>query len=164
LPFDTQTCIDPLAVILEDESFFEGLRRIRGNSALGWRYLRDGQTVERFPNSLSIEVRAVPSYCPQRRAFPPWPLWNDKLVEFMGALRFKLQWLEGSKFTPAEIDSLRTSTFPAEGAAWPRWSYCVEIWSVGIPITDDLSVEVLSPDGQRLVRMIGGMDRADPFD
>jgi hypothetical protein len=162
LPFDSRTCIDPVGLILEDESF-QGLMRVRGPAEFTWRYLKNGGIVERFPNSLRVEIRAVPSYCDRRPLLPPWPMWSEKLVDFMGALRFKLEWMEGSKVIPAEIDSVRASSSSAEGITWPRWTYYLETWSVNVPITDDLSVELLSPEGQRLVRVIGGMDRAEPI-
>jgi hypothetical protein len=161
MPFDSSICVDPLGVILSHDSFFQGLLRVRGPAALEWQYLRNGQNVERFPESLSVEIVAIPSYCAQPRQLP---VWTDKLIEFMGALRFELQWVEGGKFTPGEIVLVRTSALPPEGMAWPRWRYDLQVKSVNVPIADDLSIEVYSPDGQRLVRVIGGMDRADPLD
>jgi hypothetical protein len=63
---------------------FQGLLRARGPAALEWQYRRNGQNVERFPESLSVEITAIPSYCAQPRQLP---VWTDKLIEFMGALR-----------------------------------------------------------------------------
>jgi len=158
-PIDGRLCVD-FSVVIAHSTFFEGLRRDRGPNS-EWRYSRAGRVVERFPDSLSVEIRAVPTYCADERT-PPF--WTSELVDFMRGLRFVFSWVETGQFRPAEIWSEERASLLPEGGAWALWRYCFDIGSVKVPISDDLSVEVCPPAGPRLVRVIGGMDRASPVD
>lgn len=163
---DSEVCIDPLAVLLAHETFFERLTRVRGPTDSEWRYFRDGARVDEFPESVLVEVFAVPSNCSERDRMNGHPIWNEELREFMGSLYFQFRWLKVDEATRAQIVSARTEELPWQpgvGHRAPQWRYYLEIESGKIPITDSLSVEIFSGDGRQLTRVISGMERASPW-
>ena len=158
-------CIDPLVVFLAHETFFERLIRVQDPSDFGWRYFRDGKAVEYFPESLSVEIYAVPIYCDERIRVFGFPDWGYELRDFMDYLRFEILWRKGTQEARAKIISTRTKQLLARqrGGPAPQWRYYLEIESANVPITASLSVEILSEDGRKLTRVISGMERASPW-
>jgi len=154
-------CI-PIAVTLESEAFFDGLERVRGPHELGSRYHKGATVVTEFPESLLVGVDVAPGMCElgEMGVGPHAPLvWDER---FMRSWRFRLTWVRGPQRTPVDIIStegwkpVRTMTGP------PHWIYYFLVRSKNIAITTSLELEVLSPEGQDLARLVGGMDRAIP--
>ena len=159
---NSSICIDPILVFLTHETFFDRLTRVRGLSDLEWRYIRDGKPVEEFPESLSLEICAVPSWC--SRGTLGYPDWNGKLWDFMDSLSFVFRWVKSADGTPAQVISMRTSALPEPGnGGAPQWRYYFQIEAGRVPITDSLSVQIFSGDGRELTRVVSGMERASPW-
>jgi len=157
----TRLCL-PIGVVLESGAFFDGLERVRGPRELEFHYRRGTAIVSEFPESLIVEVDVVPPACTlgEMGVGPHPPLvWDER---FMRSWRFRLTWVRGPQRTPVDIIStegwkpVRTMTGP------PHWIYYFLVRSKNIAITTSLELEVLSPEGQDLARLVGGMDRAIP--
>jgi len=162
--FDSST--DPrvcggAAVSLMSSDFFEGLVRVRDPLGMQFRYSKDSQPVEQFSDTIEAEIRVIMHDCadPFQRSIPP-----SRDDPFMSRLRFDFCWMRGGQATPAEtiLSERRPVPYPEDGSS-PQWRYYFRIRSQQIPITDSLSARVMSPDGKELVRIVSGMERADPL-
>jgi hypothetical protein len=146
-------------VLLMSTDFFNGLVRIRDPLEMSFRYSRNSQPVEQFPDTMEAEVRMVMHDCadPFQRSIAP--SMDDP---FMSRLSFEFCWMRGAQATPAETILIRRDPVPdPEDGSSPQWRYYFRMNSMQIPITDSLSVRVMSPDGMEVVRIVSGMDRAD---
>jgi hypothetical protein len=154
-------CI-PLGVVLESRDFFDGLQRVRSPLEMEFHYRKGSKPVEEFPESLLVQIRVVPAVCGlgEIGVGPHQPLvWDE---QFMRSWRFQLNWVVGARVNPVDIISTE-GWIPAQNTAGDdQWRYNFQIDSRKIPIASNLKLEVLSPDGQLLARLIGGMDRAIP--
>jgi len=153
----------PIGVVLESGDFFDGLERVRGPHELEFHYRKGTTLLSEFPEFLIVEVDVVPSSCEigELGVGPHPPLvWDER---FMRSWRFRLTWVRGAQRTPVDIIStegwkpLRVMPGPPH-----YWTYYFVVRSKSIAITTSLELEVLSPEGQHLARLVGGMDRAFP--
>ena len=152
----------PIGVALESGDFFYGLERLRGPHELEFHYRKGTTVVSEFPEFLIVEVRAVPSNCELGElgvGLHSALVWDER---FMRSWRFRLTWVNGAQERPVDVISTEAWKPLRMMAGPPHWNYCLLVRSKSIPITADLKLEVLSPEGQRLARLIGGMDRAVP--
>jgi hypothetical protein len=186
LSFGAKRLCIPIAVYLRSVDFFDGLQRVRNPLEFEFHYFRGSVPVREFPESLIVEISVTPSICRlgdlTGRPNPPF-LWDE---QFMRSWRLRLSWVRGPQVTPVEIISsgkefgssvpLRMlpwgvpfSTALAEGGwvptrgEWDRilgWSYYFWVKSRGIPISEDLKLEVVTPDGEVVARLFGSLDRA----
>lgn len=154
-------CI-PIGLVLASGDFFDGLQRIRGPLEFEFQYRKAAAVVREFPESLLIQVRVAPSVCGLGemgvgRNAPL--LWDE---QFMRSWRFQLNWVSGARVRPVDVVSSE-GWIPVQVMVGPQqWKYNFWVRSANVPITESLRLELLSPEGQHLAQLVGGMDRADP--
>jgi hypothetical protein len=186
LSFGPKRLCIPIAVFLWSVDFFDGLRRVRNPLEFEFHYFKGSVPVREFPEFLIVEISLTPSSCRLGELVdhphPPF-LWDE---QFMRSWRLRLSWVRGSQVMPVEIISsgkefgssvpLRMlpwgvpfSTALAEGGWVPTrdvlgrvlgWSYYFWVKSKGIPISDTLKLELVTPDGDVVARLLGSLDRA----
>jgi hypothetical protein len=152
----------PIGVALESGDFFDGLERVRRPHELEFHYHKGTTVLTEFPEFLIVEVRVVPGTCKlgEMGVGPHPPLvWDER---FMRSWRFQLTWVRGAQRMPVDVTSTEGWKPVRMMAGPPHWTYYFLVRSKSIGITTSLELEVLSPEGQRLARLVGGMDRAIP--
>lgn len=77
------------------------------------------------------------------------------------ALKFKATWSNRSRSLPAQGTVLNAVQHPpepfCEDKCSPFWSYALRIESAGVPLTDDLIIEVTSGNGVHVATLRGGL-------
>lgn len=139
---------------LESGDFFEGLE-VRTTQA-GLQFRKGRQAVELFPREVTVNVQVLTSRC----VGPPdphqlQPNFNlDK--KFISSLQFEGFWQRGLERREADLGLFSSGVarrdrfenhFGVTG-----WDYVLRIRCPSVPLTDSLTVEILSSDGERLGR------------
>jgi len=159
LPSDKTICVG-LGVSLQSGDFFEGL--MRTSSPSGVQFYKAGALVDKFPDALSLEIQAVAFWCdlvPFSVPFSaPAPALDDA---FMRSLRFEVASKRGLEVVPAEQVSRSVFRIPFTGPfrrfGPGGWVYEIEIRFKQVPLTDYVTLSVLSQDGKLLSRITRGL-------
>jgi hypothetical protein len=163
-PGSDRTVCAEMNVTLVDKDFFGGLVRVRKSpqgAFAQFKYYKGGHAVEWFPDAMMLEIRIVSFHC--RGNIPGIFITPSPSDRAMARLRFEFSWVDGTAATTARIvwSARRAVPLPADGS-YPQWRYDFRVISKRIPITAALAVQVISPEGRRLIRVVAGLDRSVP--
>jgi hypothetical protein len=146
-----------LEVSITSGEFFKGLVRTAGPS--GVQFLKDGKQVSYFPKKLDVRIEAAAFGGGPSRT--PWQLGPALDTDFVRSLRFSIATKQGLQEVPAQVISSRAYEVPFRERGPDRWEYELVVRLNHAPLTDLLTVVVLSDDGKMLARFTGGLGR--PF-
>lgn len=114
------------------------------------QFVKNGEEVKVFPERLVIGVVAVVTHIPTKRTGPVVSKPSD---EFMRSLKFEAHWKTGLQMRLAKELTLERVSTPYSGYHSTSWSYTLTLKDVDVPLTDHLILDVLSPEGKRVVRL-----------
>jgi len=131
--------------------FFDDLTRTDAPGALEFR--RKGKHVPAYSGSLILEVAPRVTRAMSDTRWDPWPwqplVGNERLPEWLLALRFRIKWVDSESRELGEVPSeLRQEPWP-ELSTPEKW-YRLEIPAQDVPLTDNLEIHILSAAGNQL--------------
>jgi hypothetical protein len=144
-------CID-FSDLVKSADFFDGLER--KDSPEGPAFYKGSTRITQFPDEITIYVVAQTRDCKAEWSFPWPPVITDQETKFMNALHFQTKWKRGMDERPA--DSSFTVRGP-ESVIWPEydppsWNFTLNLKSRGVPLTDQLVIEIYARDRRAIVR------------
>jgi hypothetical protein len=130
--------------------FFKNLERIEESKQMQFR--KQGQSISAYTGDVVLEVQLLPWRCPTQ--IGTWLGNGTPLREAVQGLRFVVRWQGATPKDPGEVQS----DFRYE--PWRELNvsnvfYRMQIPAKDIPLTEDLEVQILSKDGERLACVKG---------
>jgi hypothetical protein len=160
---------------MQSENYFEGLQRRR--TPRGPQFRKGATVFDVFPDKVILTFGVTVFAC------HTWRVQTGKTdvslpeaKDLASKTRLQVAWKRGMVSRPvAERSALIISQKPAEETLPPfkiiggpnepvptiTWAYCAEIDSHGVPLTDHLTVTVLTDPSTALVRFSFGLDTND---
>lgn len=152
---DSTACV-AFKVTIWSGDFFDGLVRRVGPS--GVCFAKGREVVKNFPDTIGLEVHMKGYWCTSasfRQTGPP--LDSD----FMRSLRFVFNSQRGFGETPAIVQSLSAYKVPLTETGPDEWKYEATVHLKEVPLTDGITIAVVSAKGKTLGRVTGNLER--PF-
>ena len=140
-----------ILINLESGDFFEGLEVRKTQSGLQFR--KGHQVFDNFPSEVTVNVRLSTSHCVGPHDFHPDFIFDKK---FISSLQFEAFWQRRLEKRTADLglfssgESGRDSFENDFKVSW--WVYILKIRCPNVPLTDSLTVQILSSDGKRVGR------------
>lgn len=143
-----------ILIDLESGDFFEGLEV--KNTQAGLQFRKGQQSVEYFPREVIVIVRVSTSQCvgpPDPHDFHPDFTFDQN---FISSLQFQAFWQRGFESRRADLGLFssgegRRDSFERNFSV--NWRvYVLKIRCPNVPLTDSLTVVILSSDGKRVGR------------
>jgi hypothetical protein len=148
-----------IGVRLESGDFFEGLR-VEGRPEDGRHFRKKSQVVTFFPESLTVVIHVITSPCvgpadPHQSAGGVQPEFSFD-ESFIKSLRFEAYWKRDFEMRKADFEVISSGEPRANrqlrGQSTLQWEYDLQVTCPGVPLTDTLVIDVLSPSGGRVSR------------
>jgi hypothetical protein len=130
--------------VLQSLGFFNGLQRI--DTAQGSEFRRSSQTVDFFPDYLTIEINIRIEVCDANIYTPA------KTPDVIRGMQFRVQWKRGLYLRPAANVSIERKTLQMEEGD-NRMLYVIKVRDHSVPLSDHLILSVISASGKIMSRM-----------
>jgi hypothetical protein len=130
--------------VLQSLGFFNGLERI--DTAQGSEFRRNSQTVDYFPDYLTIEINIRVEICDANIYTPA------KTPDIIKGIQFRVQWKRGLYLRPAANVTIERKTLQMEEGD-NRMLYVIKVRDHSVPLSDHLILSVISASGKIMSRM-----------
>jgi len=130
--------------VLQSLGFFNGLERI--DTAQGSEFRRNSQTVDFFPDYLTLEINIRIEVCDANIYTPA------KTPDIIRGMQFRVQWKRGLYLRPAANVSIERKTLQMEEGD-NRMLYVIKLRDHSVPLSDHLILSVISASGKIMSRM-----------